>query len=125
MTIITLLAALAGCRQPHVEEPKTNAEQVSVGLAAYYGSEFTGRTTASGEKYDPSALTAAHRTLPLGTKVLVTNLENNLSVAVTINDRGPERADRIIDVSFAAASQLKMLSAGVVKVRLEVMNEQQ
>lgn len=125
MTILAVLGALAGCRRPHIEEPKSNAVQVSVGLAAYYGSEFTGQTTASGEKYDPSKLTAAHRTLPLGAKVLVTNLDNNLSVAVTINDRGPQRADRIIDLSFAAASQLQMLSAGAVKVRLEVMNENQ
>lgn len=126
LTLITvLLVCILGCHPSRVEEPKTNAEQVFVGLASYYGNEFTGRTTASGEKYDPTAFTASHRSLPLGTKVLVTNLDNNLSVTVTINDRGPERSDRITDLSYAAANELKMISSGVVKVRLEVINAQQ
>lgn len=122
--MLAVLLAITACSgNPHPEDVKTDAEQVFVGLASFYGSEFTGQTTASGDKYNPSAYTAAHRTLPLGTKVLVTNLDNNLSVVVTINDRGPQRADRIIDLSFAAANDLKMIAAGVVKVRIEVVNE--
>ena len=124
IAVLGALAAVVGCSgNPEPESPKSEAEQVFVGLASFYGSEFTGRTTASGDKYDPSSYTAAHRSLPLGTKVLVTNLENNLSVMVTINDRGPQRADRIIDLSFAAANDLKMITTGVVKVRVEVVHE--
>lgn len=104
-------------------EPSTSSNQVFVGLASYYASDFAGKSTASGSTYDPNQLTAAHRTLPFGTKVLVTNLDNEKSVVVTISDRGPEQRDRIIDVSFAAAQALEMLSAGVVKVRVEVIGE--
>jgi rare lipoprotein A len=123
--IVFALLLLAGCAGSHLPESPAplGGDQVFVGLASYYGSEFAGRTTASGEKYDPSALTAAHRNLPFGTKALVTNLENNLSVLVTITDRGPQRADRIIDLSFAAARDLDMITAGVVKVRVEVVRE--
>ena len=123
MAMLLVLAACAG--HPHAESPKTSADQVFVGLASYYGGEFSGQTTASGDKYNPSGYTAAHRSLPLGTRILVTNLENNLSVVVTVNDRGPQRGDRILDLSFAAANELKMIAAGVVKVRVEVLNEQQ
>lgn len=126
LTTLLIISSLAACAKPQrAETPKTSADQVFVGLASFYTTESSGHVTASGEKYDPTAYTAAHRSLPLGTMVLVTNLENNLSVAVTINDRGPQRADRIIDLSFAAANDLKMISAGVVKVRVEVMNDQQ
>ena len=104
-------------------EPSASSSQVFVGLASFYASNFAGKSTASGSPYDPNQLTAAHRTLPFGTKVLVTNLDNDKSVVVTISDRGPEERDRIIDVSFAAAQALEMLSAGVVKVRVEVISE--
>jgi rare lipoprotein A len=105
------------------QEPSTSSSQVFVGLASFYASNFDGKTTASGSTYNPSEMTAAHRTLPFGTKVLVTNLDNDKSVIVTISDRGPEQRDRIIDVSFAAAQALDMLSAGIVKVRVEVLSE--
>jgi rare lipoprotein A len=96
--------------------------QVFVGLASYYGVEM-GPQTASGAKFDPNAMSAAHRTLPFGTRVMVTNLENNRSVIVTITDRGPQKKDRLIDVSFAAAKELDMLTVGVVKVRVEVVHD--
>jgi rare lipoprotein A len=88
-------------------------------MASYYGREFHGRRTASGERHDPQALTAAHRTLPLGTRVRVTNLASGRSVVLTINDRGPFRRGRVIDVSRRAARELGFLSAGVVRVRVE------
>jgi rare lipoprotein A len=81
-----------------------------------------GRPLASGEKYDKGALTAAHRTLPLGTMVKVTNLKNNKSVVVTINDRGPHGSKtQIIDLSGRAAQELEMIQDGKVKVKLEVV----
>lgn len=89
------------------------------GRASWYGPGFHGRRTASGEVFNQNALTAAHRTLPFGTQVRVTNLSNNRQVVVRINDRGPFVEDRIIDLSQGAAEQLNMLETGVVNVRLE------
>ncbi len=80
-----------------------------------------GRTTASGESFDPDRLTAAHRTLPFGTRVRVTNLENGRSVVVTITDRGPFRRGRVIDVSGRAARRLGFAAQGVARVRLDVL----
>lgn len=94
----------------------------AVGFASFYGNEFHGRRTASGERYDSDALSAAHRTLPFGTRVRVTNLKNGRSVVVTITDRGPFRRGRIVDVSRRAARELGMLRAGVARVRLEVIS---
>jgi hypothetical protein len=91
------------------------------GLASWYGPGFAGRRTASGEIFDPAQLTAAHRNLPFGTFVRVTNLNNNLSVTVRINDRGPFKPDRIIDLSRAAAEEIRMISSGTARVRLEVV----
>ncbi|HEU4726188.1 MAG TPA: septal ring lytic transglycosylase RlpA family protein [Candidatus Eisenbacteria bacterium] len=93
----------------------------STGFASYYGEEFEGRRTASGERYDPDDLSAAHRTLPFGTRVRLTNLKNGRSVVVTITDRGPFRRGRIVDVSKRAARELGFLRAGVARVRLEVL----
>ncbi len=91
-----------------------------VGEASYYAREAHGKTTASGEKFNMNAYTAAHKTLPFGTKVRVTNLTNNKSVVVRINDRGPFVAGRIIDLSYAAAKKIKMLDAGITDVELVV-----
>lgn len=91
------------------------------GRIAYYGRKFAGRRTASGERFDPEAMTMAHRTLPFGTRVRVTNLENGKSVIVRVNDRGPSTQGRIGDVSQAAAEQLEMVQDGVVDARLEVL----
>ncbi len=92
-----------------------------VGEASYYGREAHGKTTASGEKFNMNAYTAAHKTLPFGTKVRVTNLTNNKTVVVRINDRGPFVAGRIIDLSYAAAKKIKMLDAGITDVELVVV----
>lgn len=92
-----------------------------VGMASWYGPGFAGRPTANGERFDPEALTAAHRTLPFGTRVRVTNLDNGKSVVVRINDRGPYAKNRIIDLSKEAARQIAMIEKGHVKVRVEVL----
>jgi rare lipoprotein A len=88
---------------------------------AWYGRKFAGRPTASGERYNPDALTMAHKTLPFGTLVKVTNPTNNKSVTLRVNDRGPTQADRIGDVSYAAARKLGMLKSGVIEAELAVV----
>ena len=88
------------------------------GRASWYDPSFHGKLTASGDRYDQNRLTAAHRTLPLGSTVTVTNLENGKSVKVLINDRGPYVRDRVIDLSRAAARKLDMLDSGVTDVRV-------
>ncbi|HOL08932.1 MAG TPA: septal ring lytic transglycosylase RlpA family protein [Bacillota bacterium] len=97
----------------------TVSEEI-IGVASWYGREFRGRKTANGERFDETKYTAAHRSLPFGTKVRVTNLENNLSVIVTINDRGPWTKNRIIDLSWAAAKAIGI--KGIGRVKLEVLN---
>jgi rare lipoprotein A len=94
---------------------------VETGTASWYGQRHQGKETASGERFDMYALTAAHRTLPLGTRVLVTNLVNGRAVRVRINDRGPAVAGRIIDLSYAAARALDGVGAGVFPVRIAVV----
>lgn len=91
------------------------------GIASYYADEFHGRKTSSGEEYDMHALTAAHRTLPFNTKVRVVNLENRKSVIVRINDRGPFKDDRVIDVSLEAARQLGLVANGTAPVKMEIL----
>ena len=107
---------------PQVKEEVPNAEGPKVdqvGNASWYGPGFDGKETASGETYDQNELTAAHRTLPLGTEAVVTNLETGKSVKVTINDRGPYAKGRKIDLSRAAARQIGMTKKGVAKVKIE------
>lgn len=117
MTISLLLSACAsqGPLDPHGYRAE--------GQASYYGARHHGKKTASGERFDQHALTAAHRSLPFGSKVLVTNLRNDKSVVVRINDRGPYARKRIIDLSKKAAEQLDMLRAGVVPVRVQQLAE--
>ncbi len=104
--------------------PLSSAEgYVEEGLASWYGAKFHGRPTASGEPYNMYAFTAAHKILPLGTYVLVTNLENGRRVVVRINDRGPFVPGRIIDLSYAAARALGMVEKGVVRVRIVALAE--
>ncbi len=93
------------------------------GVASYYAGRFHGRKTSSGEIYDSKKFTAAHRTLKFGTMVKVTNLKNNLSVIVKVNDRGPFAHNRIIDISQAAAQEIGMLKTGTAQVRIEVVDE--
>ncbi len=97
-------------------------EDIEVGVASWYGQAFQGRPTASGEIYDMDRLTAAHRDLPLGTKVRVTNLSNGRSVALRINDRGPYISGRLIDVSKAAARKLGFVGAGLTEVQIEILS---
>lgn len=92
-----------------------------VGTASWYGGSFKGRRTASGERFNPGALTAAHPHLPIGTVLRVTNLDNQRSVAVRVNDRGPFTGRRIIDLSRASADRLDMVRAGHARVAVEVV----
>ena len=96
---------------------------IQTGLASWYGPQFHGKLTSSREVFNMYDLTAAHRTLPFGTKVIVTNLKNGKSVIVKINDRGPFVRGRIIDLSYAAAKMLDMVAQGVVPVRIEVLGQ--
>ncbi|MGB5660474.1 MAG: septal ring lytic transglycosylase RlpA family protein [Thermoanaerobaculia bacterium] len=106
-----VLLTLLGCREP------ANVEE---GLASYYADSFHGRKTASGDTYSKQAYTAAHRTLAFDSRVKVTNLDNDKSVWVRINDRGPHVEGRIIDLSGAAARKLGITETGTAKVRLEI-----
>ena len=117
LIISSLFGLLSGCSWlPFgTDQGGYNAE----GEASYYGAKHQGKRTASGERFDQNQLTAAHRTLPFGTQVRVTNLNNDKSVLVRINDRGPYARRRIIDLSRKAAQQLDMLRAGVAPVRVE------
>ena len=110
--LVSASPALAGDRLMRVVQ----------GSASWYGPGFYGRRTASGETLQPGTHTAAHRTLPFGTKVRVTNLNNGRSVVVRINDRGPHRRNRVIDLAEGAASELMMMQAGEVPVRLELVD---
>jgi rare lipoprotein A len=104
---------------PASREPSSSSQLE--GVASYYADEFNGRKTASGEPYDMNDLTAAHRTLPFGTKVKVTNLDTGRSVVVRINDRGPFKDDRVIDLSLGAAKQLGLIALGTGRVILQIL----
>lgn len=106
---------------PIVEEAGPEYEHLADGEASYYGAELAGNRTASGEIFDPRDLTAAHRTLPMGTKLRVTNKSNGKSVVVRINDRGPFVKKRIVDISRAAAEKISMVRAGRALVSLELL----
>lgn len=112
-------AALA----PPLQQPSATPRLLRVvnGAASWYGPGFYGRQTASGERLRKGTLTAAHRTLPFGTRVRVTNLDNGRSVVVRINDRGPFRYHRVIDLAHGAASELRMMRSGEIPVRLEIL----
>jgi rare lipoprotein A len=104
-----------------IEPAAPSATSLGSGVASYYGSRFAGRPTASGEAFDPQQLTAAHRTLPFGSLVRVTNPRNGRSVVVRINDRGPYAHGRTIDLSRAAADQIGIVNAGHGTVELELL----
>src|SRR5262249_48861058 len=106
---------IAGRTYVPAEDRNYSAE----GLASWYGEDFHGRPTANGEIFDMNSMSAAHATLPMPTYVLVTNLDNDKSVIVRVNDRGPYHADRIIDVSVKTAQLLGFYSSGVARVRVE------
>lgn len=108
----------------HVYYPLPSAEGfVEEGYASWYGKKFHGRPTANGEPYNMYAITAAHRTLPMNTFVRVFNLENGREVIARINDRGPFAKKRIIDLSYGAASKVKLIGPGTTKVRIEALGE--
>lgn len=113
--VVALLCSAAGFAEGQLY--KENA------LASYYGEAFQGRPTSSGEIFDMYAMTAAHKTLPFGTMLEVTNLENGNSVVVRVNDRGPFVADREIDLSQGAAEKLGMITAGVARVSISILSE--
>lgn len=115
--LLILFSLLAGCSGlPFGGVP---GDYRAEGKASYYGKAHHGNKTASGERFNQNDMTAAHRTLPFGTRVKVTNLNNNRSVVVRINDRGPFTRGRIIDVSHKAAEALDMIRSGVVPVSVE------
>ena len=120
LSVVVLLTGCASAR-PHDSTTVRPPPAPPTGNASWYGRAHQGRKTASGEPFDMNALTAAHRTLPLGTRVLVTNLRNGRTVEVRINDRGPQIPDRIIDLSYAAARALDAVGDGVFRVRIAVM----
>lgn len=103
------------------ETPISPGSFRQTGVASYYATEFNGRKTASGERYNMNDLTAAHPTLPFGIRVRVTNLSNDQSVVVRINDRGPFKKSRIIDVSYGAAEKIGLIAGGSAKVRVETV----
>ena len=110
-----------GARQANSRE---TSKKIIRGQASWYGPGFHGKKTASGEIFDQSRLTAAHKTLPLGTKAKVTNLENGNTVEVEINDRGPYVGDRVIDLSRAAANALGFVDSGLTLVRIEPLYQE-
>ena len=121
------LLFLTACSVPgsKIKLPPTLSSQDRVsqtGIASWYGPGFHGKATASGTIYDQNDLTAAHQTLPLGTRVMVTNLDSGYSTVVVINDRGPFAKGRIIDLSFAAGKALGMIEPGTVPVRVDVID---
>jgi rare lipoprotein A len=118
--LIIILFLSPGCRPARPTLAPT-AGYVETGLASWYGPGFHGQKTSSLEVYNMHDLTAAHRTLPFGTMVLVTNLENGRSVTVRINDRGPFVKDRVIDLSYAAARMLGLVGSGTARVRIEAI----
>ena len=130
MSLLASCALLLMAGQSQAEFKKSNAAPAAapafrqVGVASWYGPGFHGKRTASGERFDQNDLTAAHRKLPLGSEVKVTNLENGRSITVEINDRGPYAKGRVLDLSKAAARKLGMMENGVAKVRIEATRQQ-
>jgi|SRR5215475_110501 len=121
-----LVAVLAtGCATPGVIRPPSQSPPLLgaewTGTASWYGDPHHGRETASGEIFDKTSLTAAHRTLPFGTRVAVTNLDNGRTVEVRVNDRGPFVAGRLIDLSEGAARSLGRIGVGLMRVRIRVI----
>lgn len=116
---IFIILLLAVCATSCHRKTISGVSGTETGLASYYAESYNGKKTANGEIYQSSKLTAAHKKLPFGTKVKVTNLANGKTVKVRINDRGPFVAGRIIDLTRAAAKKLDMLAAGVVKVEIK------
>ncbi len=108
-------------KQTHTYSKKPAGKKTLIGIASYYGPGFHGKKTANGERFNMYELTAAHKTLPFNTRVRVTNLNNKKSVIVRINDRGPYKKGRIIDLSKGAAKKIDLLQTGTAKVKVEIL----
>jgi peptidoglycan lytic transglycosylase len=126
VAVLALTLTVAGCATSptsvKMPQPDARPPTVQTGLASWYGKRHHGQRTANGERFDMFQFTAAHRTLPLGTRLVVTNLKNGRTVEVRVNDRGPVPRGRIIDLSYAAADELGALSDGVISVRARVVS---
>ena len=120
--ILAFFILMAGCAGGHPQPRPMIQETLQRGVASWYGPSFHGNPTANGEPYDMWALTAAHRTLPFGTRVLVQSVETGKSVTVRINDRGPFIRGRIIDLSYGAARELSMIGKGTENVSLTILD---
>ncbi len=118
-SLLLCLVWLGACASQHLERPAPGATQR--GVASWYGKPFHGRATASGEIYDMHGLTAAHRQLPLGTRIAVHNLDNGRQVELRINDRGPFIRGRILDLSFGAAKVLGVVGPGLARVEIRIL----
>jgi len=116
LPVVVLL--VSSCHRKRVPASSEKVSGTETGMASFYAESYHGRKTANGEIYNSSKLTAAHKKLPFGTKVKVTNLSNGKSVKVRINDRGPFVAGRIIDLTRSAAQKIDMVNEGVVRVRI-------
>ena len=132
--LVLFLLVTAVIFSPRIFANNDNNQQVSeshqkhfksksvIGIASYYSNKFNGKRTASGEKFNNNAMTAAHKTLPFGSRVKVTNLRNHKSVTVRINDRGPHIKGRNIDLSQAAANKIGLNHHGTAKVKLQILD---
>ncbi|WP_302851579.1 septal ring lytic transglycosylase RlpA family protein [Sphingopyxis sp. USTB-05] len=127
MMIPLLLTVSAAAQEVEVTDNPiadiVDETEIGGGMASYYGNELAGNRTASGERFDPAQLTAAHRSLPFGSLVRVTNTSNGDSVVVRINDRGPFAHGRVIDVSTAAAREIGMHRSGTARVKLALLSD--
>jgi len=130
LAALAFFSLLAGCASHESNPPPGYSHETSppspsydkTGIASYYGARHQGKRTANGETFNYHALTAAHLQLPFGTRVKVTNLTNDKSVIVRINDRGPHIRGRLIDLSRSAAAQLGMLKCGIARVRIQSLD---
>ena len=122
MQKIGRLTALLLLALPVLAQAGDSRSHIGDGMASYYGSEFAGSRTASGERFDPAGLTAAHRSLAFHSRVVVTNMANGKEVVVRVNDRGPWGNGRIIDISHAAAREIGMHRSGTARVKLELLD---
>ncbi len=119
----SILLTLNGCGAIHNVQ-MSEFDKIQFGVASWYNNSFHGSKTSSGERYNKNDFTAAHRALPYGTIVKVINIKNGRSVYVRINDRGPHKANRKIDMSYAAAKKIGMINDGIARVRLEVIDDE-
>lgn len=122
LIFLVVLLSVAGCAKPHVKQFSGKKGYTQTGKASYYAMKYNGRKTASGDRFNNWGYTAAHKKLPFGTKVRVTNLANHKTVDVVINDRGPFVKGRVIDLTRTAFAQIGNLDSGVIKVKIQVLN---